>query len=42
MNIYEELSWRGMVADCTDADALLKLLESKSVTLYCGFDPTAD
>mgnify|MGYP000888609834 CR=1 FL=1 len=42
MNIYEELKWRGLVSDCTDEKALGKLLESKSVTLYCGFDPTAD
>lgn len=42
MNIYEELTWRGLIADCTDTEALGKLLESKSVTLYCGFDPTAD
>lgn len=42
MNIFDELTWRGLIADCTDTEALGKLLESKSVTLYCGFDPTAD
>ena len=42
MNIFEELRWRGLFADCTDEEALSKLLDSKSVTLYCGFDPTAD
>ena len=41
MNIYDELSQRGLVADCTDKVELLKRLESP-VTLYCGFDPTAD
>ena len=42
MNIYEELQWRGLVADCTDATELTKHLAAGPVTLYCGFDPTAD
>ena len=42
MNIFEELEWRGLVADCTDAPALRKRLESGPITLYAGFDPTAD
>src|SRR5580765_4375846 len=42
MNIYEELEWRGLVADCTDADELQKRLSAGPITLYCGFDPTAD
>jgi tyrosyl-tRNA synthetase len=42
MNIYDELEWRGLVADCTDKAELIKLLEGKPITLYCGFDPTAD
>jgi tyrosyl-tRNA synthetase len=42
MNIYDELAWRGLVADCTDKEELLKRLNSAPVTLYCGFDPTAD
>ncbi len=42
MNIYEELEWRGLIADCTDKDELLKRLGSPGLTLYCGFDPTAD
>src|SRR5277367_4378203 len=41
MNIFEELEWRGLIADCTDAPALRTRLETP-VTLYCGFDPTAD
>jgi tyrosyl-tRNA synthetase len=41
MNIYDELQWRGLVADCTDTPELTKRLASP-VTLYCGFDPTAD
>ena len=42
MNIYEDLQWRGLVADCTDAVALTKRMAEKPLTLYCGFDPTAD
>src|SRR6266478_1653851 len=41
MNIYSELEWRGLIADCTEKDELVKRLGSP-VTLYCGFDPTAD
>jgi tyrosyl-tRNA synthetase len=42
MSIYEELEWRGLVADCTNKVDLCKRLESGPATLYCGFDPTAD
>src|ERR1700726_1764287 len=42
MNIYEELESRGLVADCTDKEALLKRLNSAPTVLYAGFDPTAD
>jgi tyrosyl-tRNA synthetase len=41
MNIFDELEWRGLVADCTDRAELQKRLQTP-VTLYCGFDPTAD
>jgi tyrosyl-tRNA synthetase len=41
MNIFEELEGRGLVADCTDREELKKRLETP-VTVYCGFDPTAD
>jgi tyrosyl-tRNA synthetase len=42
MNIYEELEWRGLIADCTDKEELVKRLGSGTLTLYAGFDPTAD
>src|SRR6476661_8322978 len=42
MNILEELQWRGLVADCTDSEALAKRISEGPLTLYCGFDPTAD
>lgn len=41
MSILAELEWRGLIADCTDRAALENRL-SKPITLYCGFDPTAD
>jgi tyrosyl-tRNA synthetase len=41
MNILEEMGWRGLIADCTDAAELGKLA-SAPLTLYCGFDPTAE
>ena len=41
MSILEELKWRGLVADCTDAAELGKRMAAP-ITLYCGFDPTAD
>ena len=42
MNILDELQWRGLLADCTDREALGKRLQEKPLTVYCGFDPTAD
>lgn len=41
MNIYHELSWRGLIHQQTD-ESLEKWLQEKSRTLYAGFDPTAD
>jgi tyrosyl-tRNA synthetase len=41
VSILEELKWRGLVADCTDAAELEKKIVAP-ITLYCGFDPTAD
>lgn len=42
MNILEELEWRGLLADCTDRQALAARIGQGPVTLYAGFDPTAD
>ena len=42
MNILAELEWRGLIADCTDTAELTTRLATGPVTLYCGFDPTAD
>ena len=42
MNIIDELSWRGAVNQMTDEAGLRKLTQEKSVSLYCGVDPTGD
>lgn len=42
MSIYQELEWRGLLSACTHADELKRRLSQSSITLYCGFDPTAD
>ena len=41
-DVLEDLEWRGLLALSTDRDALAKDLGSGVVTLYSGFDPTAD
>jgi tyrosyl-tRNA synthetase len=41
VSILDELKWRGLIADCTDTVELTKKVTAP-VTLYCGFDPTAD
>jgi tyrosyl-tRNA synthetase len=41
VSILDELQWRGLIADCTDTAELTKKIAAP-VTLYCGFDPTAD
>ncbi|WP_279347975.1 tyrosine--tRNA ligase [Hoyosella sp. YIM 151337] len=40
-DILEELTWRGLIAQSTDLDALGERLKAGMVTLYAGFDPTA-
>jgi tyrosyl-tRNA synthetase len=42
MNILEEFQWRGLIADCTDAQELSVRVAQAPLTLYAGFDPTAD
>ncbi len=41
-NILDEFVWRGLLADCTDSQALAQRLAASPITLYAGFDPTAD
>ncbi|PFM46360.1 tyrosine--tRNA ligase [Bacillus cereus] len=42
MGILQDLEFRGLINQQTDAEGLEQLLEKESVKLYCGFDPTAD
>jgi tyrosyl-tRNA synthetase len=58
MNIFDELHWRGLIADFTGGEKFLDWYQTGAVveryfaargwptqggiTLYCGFDPTAD
>ncbi|BBZ13869.1 tyrosine--tRNA ligase [Mycobacterium branderi] len=39
--ILDELSWRGLIAQSTDPDALAAAVAQGPITLYAGFDPTA-
>src|SRR6187397_84341 len=41
-DILQELDWRGLYADCTDREALAARMAQGPITLYAGFDPTAD
>ena len=40
--ILEDLTLRGLLQDSTDQNALQERLGQGPITLYCGFDPTAD
>lgn len=40
--LLNDLEWRGLVYQQTDAEGLEALLNKEKVTLYCGVDPTAD
>jgi len=40
--LIQDLQSRGLIAQTTDATALDALMVKGPITLYCGFDPTAD
>lgn len=40
-DIIDELTWRGLLAQSTDLDALRAATAAGPLTLYAGFDPTA-
>jgi len=42
MNIIQDLEQRGLIQQFTDEAGLKQHLTDNIVTLYCGFDPTAD
>jgi tyrosyl-tRNA synthetase len=41
-DVLADLEWRGLLAQSTDRPALARDLSAGVVTVYCGFDPTAD
>lgn len=42
VNIIDELEWRDAINQQTDAEGLRELTNEKSISLYCGVDPTGD
>ena len=42
MNVLKDLQSRDLIAQTTDIEALDALLNEQKISLYCGFDPTAD
>ncbi|MDP6040912.1 MAG: tyrosine--tRNA ligase, partial [Candidatus Latescibacteria bacterium] len=42
MDILDDLAFRGYIFQMTDEETLRKRLAEGPITLYCGFDPTAD
>ncbi|TCJ04626.1 tyrosine--tRNA ligase [Cytobacillus praedii] len=42
MNLLEDLQWRGIVYQQTDAEGMKETLEKEKISLYCGMDPTGD
>ncbi|WP_127534298.1 tyrosine--tRNA ligase [Paenibacillus kobensis] len=41
-NLLEDLEYRGLIHQSTNRDELQEKLNTEPVSLYCGFDPTAD
>lgn len=42
MSLFKEFTDRGMIAQCTNPEAVEKMLSEENITFYIGFDPTAD
>lgn len=42
MDLLKDLEYRGLMNQVTDLEGLTKKLAEGQLTLYCGFDPTAD
>src|ERR1700692_1256010 len=42
IDIFSELTWRGLIHQTTDDQKLPAWLAERGRTLYAGFDPTAD
>lgn len=42
MGLYQEFIDRGLIAQCTNEEAVKDLLDNQKAIFYIGFDPTAD
>lgn len=42
VNIIDELTWRDAINQQTDEEGLRSLTNEKSISVYCGVDPTGD
>lgn len=42
VNLLDDLKWRGIIYQETDAEGMKETLEKEKISLYCGVDPTAD
>jgi len=42
MDVLADLAYRGLIHQITDSEGLGRKLQAETVTLYAGFDPTAD
>ncbi|MEH7374700.1 tyrosine--tRNA ligase [Neobacillus drentensis] len=42
MDLLQDLAWRGIIYQQTDAEGLKDTLGKEQISLYCGVDPTAD
>src|SRR5205809_5516580 len=42
MDLFSDLTWRGLIHQSTDPQQLVTRLSVGARTLYCGFDPTSD
>ncbi len=42
MDLISDLKWRGLIYDIVDEEGLVARLKEGPVSVYCGFDPTAD
>lgn len=40
-SVYDELKWRGLIAQTSDEERLKKTLDGGPISFYTGFDPTA-
>ncbi len=41
VGVFDDLAWRGLIAQSTDLAAIRAAAVAGPLTLYCGFDPTA-